>query len=315
MKTCVMKNSLLVRSTSFVSLLMLCCSLAVRAQEVVNDDLIVIGRECVGVDCIATGEGGLDIIKMKHNNTKLLFDDTSTSAGFPATDWRLTANDSFVNGVNRFSIEDATAATVPFTIRGAAPSNSLFVSNLGRVGVGTSTPDSRLDVEASTSVDLRLTATGGSAWRLINDSAGFAVEQVGAAFRAVQVDSAGNMDINGMLNQGSSRSIKTDIVAADPRATLRAVAALPLLHWRYKADAGVRHVGPMAEDFYRAFGLGSDDKHIAAGDQAGVALLAIQGLDQVVAEKDRRIGDLEGRVAALEGLIREMAAKAPGTQP
>jgi len=69
----------LVRSTSF--LLMLCCSLAVRAQEVVNDDLIVIGRACVGIDCIATGEGGLDIIKMKHNNTKLLFDDTSTSPG------------------------------------------------------------------------------------------------------------------------------------------------------------------------------------------------------------------------------------------
>ena len=300
-----------VRSTSIVMMLglMLCCSLALRAQEVVNDDLIVIGRECVGVDCIATGEGGLDIIKMKHNNTKLLFDDTSTSAGFPSTDWRLTANDSSMGGVNRFSIEDATAFTVPFTIRGAAPSNSLFVSNVGRVGMGTSTPDSRLDVEASSTVDLRLTATGGSAWRLINDSAGFAVEQVGAAVRAVQVDAAGNMEIAGLLTQGSSRTIKTDIVAADPRAALRAVSALPLLHWSYTADAGVRHVGPMAEDFYRAFGVGRDDKHIAPGDQAGVALLAIQGLDQVVAEKDQRIADLEGRVAALERMLRELAAK------
>jgi hypothetical protein len=287
----------------------LCTSLVAAAQEVVNDDLIVIGRECVGVDCIATGEGGLDIIKMKHNNTKLLFEDSSTAAGFPSTDWRLTANDSSMGGVNRFSIEDATALTVPFTIRGAAPSNSLFVSNLGRVGMGTNTPDSRLDVEASSTVDLRLTATGGSAWRLINDSAGFAVEQVGAAFRAVQVDAAGNMEIAGLLTQGSSRAIKTGIVAADPRATLRAVSALPLSHWSYTADSGVRHVGPMAEDFYRAFGLGGDDKHIAPSDQSGVALLAIQGLDQVVAEKDRRISDLEGRVAALEGMLRELAGK------
>jgi len=128
-----------------------------------------------------------------------------------------------------------------------------FVSNLGRVGMGTSTPDSRLDVEASTSVDLRLTATGGSAWRLINDSAGFAVELVGAGFRAVQVDAAGNVEIAGVLTQGSSRTIKTDIVAADPRAALRAVSALPLLHWSYTADSGVRHVGPMAEDFFDGF--------------------------------------------------------------
>jgi hypothetical protein len=287
----------------------LCTPLVASAQEVVNDDLIVIGRACVGVDCIATGESGLDIIKMKHNNAKLLFEDTSTAAGFPSTDWRLTANDSSMGGVNRFSIEDATALTVPFTIRGAAPSNSLFVSNVGRVGMGTNTPDARLDVEASGTVDMRFTATGGSTWRLINDAAGFAVELVGSGFRAVQVDAAGNMDINGMLSQGSSRTIKTNIVAADPRAALRAVSALPLAHWSYTRDAGVRHVGPMAEDFYRAFGLGSDDKHIAAGDQAGVALLAIQGLDQVVAEKDRRIADLEGRVAALEGMLRELAAK------
>lgn len=306
-----------VRSTSIMMMLvlMLCCSLAVRAQEVVNDDLIVIGRACVGIDCIATGEGGLDIIKMKHNNTKLLFDDTSTTAGFPATDWRLTANDSTSGGVNRFSIEDVTAATVPFTIRGAAPSNSLFVSNLGRVGVGTSSPDARLDVEAASTVDMRLTATGASTWRVINDSAGFAVELVGSGFRAVQVDAAGNMEIAGLLTQGSSRAIKTDIVAADPRAALRAVSALPLAHWSYTADTGTRHVGPMAEDFYRAFGVGRDDKHIAPGDQAGVALLAIQGLDQVVAEKDRRVADLEGRVAVLEGLLRELAGKELATRP
>ena len=290
-------------------------SLVASAQQVVNDDLIVIGKECVGVDCIATGEGGLDIIKMKHNNAKLLFEDTSTAAGFPSTDWRLTANDSSMGGVNRFSIEDATALTVPFTIRGAAPSNSLFVSNTGRVGMGTNTPDARLDVEASSTVDMRFTATGASTWRLINDSSGFAVELVGAGFRAVQVDAAGNMTIAGLLTQGSSRTIKTDIVAADPRAALRAVSVLPLAHWSYTADAGVRHVGPMAEDFYRAFGVGSDDKHIAPGDQAGVALLAIQGLDQVVAEKDRRIADLEGRVAALEGLLRELAAKGSVSRP
>ena len=287
----------------------LCTSLAASAQEVINDDLIVIGRECVGVDCSPTGEGGLDIIKMKHNNTKLLFDDSSTSPGFPSTDWRLTANDSSSGGVNRFSIEDATAFTTPFTIRGAAPTNSLFISNVGRVGIGTSTPDARLDVEASGTSEMRLTTTGSSSWRVINDAAGFGIELASAGFRAVQVDAAGNMEIAGLLSQGSSRAIKTNFAAADPRAALGLVTSMPLSFWSYRADSEVRHVGPMAEDFYRAFGLGADDKHIAPGDQAGVALLAIQGLDQVVSEKDRKIASLEERVAALERLIAELASK------
>ena len=287
----------------------LCTSLAASAVEVVNDDLVVIGRECVGVDCSAAGEGGLDIIKMKHNNTKLLFDDTSTSAGFASTDWRLTANDSFSGGVNRFSIEDATAVTVPFTIRGAAPTNSLFISNIGRVGIGTNSPDARLDVEASGTSEMRLTTTGASSWRVINDAAGFGVELAGAGFRAVQVDDAGNMEIAGLLSQGSSRAIKTNFAAADPRAALGLVTAMPLSFWSYRADSEVRHLGPMAEDFYRAFGRGADEKHIAASDQAGVALLAIQGLDQVVSEKDRKIASLEERVAALERLIAELGAK------
>lgn len=287
----------------------LCTSLSSSAQEVINDDLIVIGRGCVGTDCVSTGESGLDNLKLKHNNTRLLFEDTSTSVGFASTDWRLTANDSFSGGVNRFSIEDATAVTVPFTIRGAAPTNSFFISNLGRVGIGTNSPDARLDVEASGTSEMRLTTTGSSSWRVINDAAGFGIELAGAGFRAAQIDAAGNLEIAGLLSQGSSRAIKTNISAADPRAALSVVTALPVSYWSYQADSGVRHLGPMAEDFYRAFGLGGDDRHIAASDQAGVALLAIQGLDQVVSEKDRKIASLEERVAALERLIAELAQK------
>jgi len=41
---------------------------------------------------------------------------------------------------------------------------------------------------------------------------------------------------------------------------------------------GVRHVGPMAQDFYVAFGVGADDKHITSIDEDGVALAAIKAL-------------------------------------
>jgi hypothetical protein len=92
-----------------------------------------------------------------------------------------------------------------------------------------------------------------------------------------------------------------------PREVLSKVAALPVRSWQYKAEPGVRHVGPTAQDFYAAFGLGADDRHIASIDADGVSLAAIKGLEREVRverrqrhEQDRRIAHLEVRLAALE---------------
>jgi hypothetical protein len=56
----------------------------------------------------------------------------------------------------------------------------------------------------------------------------------------------------------------------------------------------------MAQDFHAAFGLGTDDKHIATVDADGVALAAIQGLNQKLEEKNARIAELERRLEILE---------------
>src|SRR3981189_1202573 len=92
---------------------------------------------------------GFDTIRMKENNTRIKFDDTSTAAGFPANDWQLTANDSASGGASKFSIEDITGAKVPFTIRAGAATNSIFVDSTGRLGLRTATPV--LDIHANTS--------------------------------------------------------------------------------------------------------------------------------------------------------------------
>src|ERR1700759_2496022 len=109
------------------------------ADDVIPDDLIVQGSACVGLDCVNNESFGFDTIRLKENNTRIKFDDTSTSSGFPANDWQLTANDSAAGGLNKFSIENSTAATVPFTVVGPAPTNSLFIDGTGRVGLRTST--------------------------------------------------------------------------------------------------------------------------------------------------------------------------------
>lgn len=60
------------------------------------------------------------------------------------------------------------------------------------------------------------------------------------------------------------------------------------------------HIGPMAQDFSKAFSLGADDKTILAMDSSGVALAAIQGLHKMVKDKDAKISALEKANAAMQ---------------
>ena len=100
----------------------------------------------------------------------------------------------------------------------------------------------------------------------------------------------GNLDIAGTLHQGSDRNRKTDIQPISATEIFERVIQLPLASWRYKSEAPeVTHVGPMAQDFHAAFGLnGTDDKHIAMVDADGVALAAIQGLNEKVEVRSQR---------------------------
>ena len=153
------------------------------ADQVIPDDLIVQGSLCVGLDCVNNESFGFDTIRLKENNTRIKFDDTSTSAGFPANDWQLTANDSASGGSSKFSIEDVTGAKIPFTITAGAATNSIFVDSGGRVGLRTSTPV--LDVHIATSNTpghrLEQNNSGGfsaQTWDIAGNEANFFVRDV-----------------------------------------------------------------------------------------------------------------------------------------
>jgi len=119
-----------------------------QVDQVIADDLIVQGSLCVGFDCVNNESFGFDTIRMKENNTRIKFEDTSVGS-FPTNDWQLTANESASGGASKFSIEDITGARVPFTIRAGAATNSIFVDSTGRLGLRTATPV--LDVHVNTS--------------------------------------------------------------------------------------------------------------------------------------------------------------------
>jgi len=118
----------------------------------------------------------------------------------------------------------------------------------------------------------------------------------------------------GVWNNASDRNRKRDFAVVNPREVLDKVIALPMQTWRYTNEApSIRHLGPMAQDFHAAFGLGSDDKSIGTVDGDGVALAAIQGLNEkLTAElqrKDTELAGLRRRLERLERLLDTASAK------
>jgi hypothetical protein len=103
----------------------------------------------------------------------------------------------------------------------------------------------------------------------------------------------------------SDRNAKENIRPEDPEAVLQAVADLPVSSWNYKAqEASIRHVGPMAQDFHAAFGLGDGETTINTVDIDGINMLAIQALEK----RTREIAHLEARLAKTESRLVELEA-------
>ncbi|TWT93769.1 tail fiber domain-containing protein [Stieleria varia] len=104
----------------------------------------------------------------------------------------------------------------------------------------------------------------------------------------------GNLQIAGTLTQSSDKNLKTAFMSVDPLTILDRVASMPVQSWQFKFDEPeLRHLGPTAQDFHAAFGLGQDDKTIAPVDGIGVSLAAIQALNIEVIEKDKQIEELQ----------------------
>lgn len=195
------------------------------ADQVFADDVIVQGSLCVGLDCVNNENFGFDTIKLKENNTRIKFEDTSVGS-FPSTDWQLTANDSASGGANKFSIDDVTDGKTPFTITGNAPSNSIFVDSGGRVGLKTATPSVELHLRDGDSPTVRLEQDGSSGfapqtWDLAGNETNFFIRDVtggsrlpfriqpGAPTNAIYVASNGNVGMGAGTTPGAGVDVVT----------------------------------------------------------------------------------------------------------
>jgi len=397
------------------------------ADQMVPDDLIVDGKGCIGLACVLNEPFGSEALRLRQSVVRLRFEDASTAAGFPAGKWQLTINDAGLNGVDRFSIDDITNAKTPFTIRGNAPSNSIYVDTVGKLGLGTAVPAQSLHLAAASTPTVRLEQTGGTprTWDVAASNASFSVTDVsngsarpvlieagaptdglrlaangkigigvdpaafpfstflsikgnspgdanikvqntapdgfpGLAFRnhngtagfffgidnaasVTRFNSVSNfplifymnnieraritpsgsvgigtstpsslLQVNGAVTAtqyitSSSRALKQAFTRVDARNILENLATVPITKWTFVADPlGRRHIGPTAEDFQSAFGLGQEGEGLSLTDVNGVALASIQALYAELQQQRRASEEQRKLIDEQRALIAEL---------
>jgi len=161
---------------------------------VIADDLIVQGSACVGLDCVDGENFGFDTIRVKENNTRIQFDDTSTSAGFASNNWQIRANSSASGGGNFLAFVDQGATgnsetgTIVFEVDAGAPANSMRLSSSGNLGLGTATPvlDLHINTTDTPAIRLEQNNSGGftaQTWDIAGNEANFFVRDVTSGSR------------------------------------------------------------------------------------------------------------------------------------
>ncbi len=208
-------------------------------------------------------------------------------------------------------------------------SNQFLIRAIGGVGVGTGNPSRELEVQhaGDTEIGIKSTDANGHLWTL-QSSAVAGSASTDASFQIIDRTLGSTrlfIGTNGFVGIGTSsptnklhvaggvsatvfvttsdRNVKENFTTVSARDILEKVIALPVTRSSFKEMPGALHIGPMAQDFYAAFQVGSGSTGIATVDADGVALAAIQGLNQKLEEQRAENAALQQRLDALEKII------------
>lgn len=310
------------------------------ADIVQNDDVIVEGSLCTsdenscvdGENFTGFGPTGAQLeLKLLDNFPALgLVTPSATDA-----DWLIeTLSEDFL-------ISNDESSTTPIRIENGAGDDSLRIAENGFVGIGLDNPVAALDVATpmGETAALKVTNTGGTTnaihtilnlasngppslrlrdnfndetWQFrAKQNGGFTMNNAGSPGLEFEIEKDGrvkfsnDVTVNGVVIQSSSKALKENFVGIDVKAVLEKVTNLDIQQWNYISDEdGVKHMGPMAEDFYDSFNLGTTPKGISSVDASGVALAAIQGLksekDEDVISLKQQLEDSQKQLLALQ---------------
>jgi hypothetical protein len=215
-------------------------------------------------------------------------------------------SDATVSG-GTTNVASGVAATVPGGSANTASGDYAFAA--GRRAKATQTgsvvfaDSSNFDFTAAAANEFAARAVGGA--RIVTAINGSGVPTAGVTLAAG----------GGSWASLSDRAAKHDLAPIDAQAVLGKVASLPLYTWRYNSEVSqALHLGPTAQDFHAAFGLGDSERTITGIDADGVALAAIQGLAQrldaqaaLFAEQTHEFAQLKAQLAELDATRRDAA--------
>ena len=98
----------------------------------------------------------------------------------------------------------------------------------------------------------------------------------------------------------SDSTVKENIRQVDGDELLEKISQLDITRWNYESqDESIEHIGPMAQDFHRLFGVGDNNTTISTIDPDGISLAAIKAL----IEKNEK---LEFELDELRQLVKEL---------
>ncbi|MBU1134495.1 MAG: tail fiber domain-containing protein [Candidatus Omnitrophica bacterium] len=264
----------------------------------INADLVVEGN--VGIGTTSPGEE----LHIESTNWALArFKYANVALG---STWDIGA------GPIAFNIIDVESSTTPFRIGKGALDNSLVVGSAGNVGIGTTTPAEQLEVIG----DIRTKAPIASGWGgtylglftdygslpgyPTNTYATLKTDGSYIGFSAGGVYSA-YMNSAGTWTAVSDRNKKENFINLNLQDVLAKIDQLPMYQWNFKGeDPSIKHIAPVAQDFYALFGLnGDNDKMISHIDPSGVALVGIKALSEKAKIQEQQIVKLQRDIEEL----------------
>lgn len=228
-----------------------------------------------------------------------------------------------------------------FITTGGKLGNSQIFDNGTYVGVGTNSPQSQIHVSGSdtqanggtSAIEITNTAStndkdwwmrvgapgtntpnGGLSlgdddayWFVVTFNGNFGLGlNVTNPTKALQM-ADGAYENGGDWTNASDRNLKENFNPIDNAQILSKIDGMAIESWNYKSEGkAVRHLGPVAQDFYTAFGLGHDDKHISTVDEGGVALAAVQELYRMVVKKGAEVAALTEASREKDAQIQEL---------
>ena len=136
--------------------------------------------------------------------------------------------------------------------------------------------------------------------------------QVGGCFLGCSGGAGAYLSYGGTWTNGSSITFKEDFSSLDKKETLEKISSLNISRWKYKNSNNEYHIGPIAEEFYKLFKVGTNEKYLSTIDPSGVALAGVQELIIEKKEQQAVIDTLTKKIdqqqQQIDQLIKEVQA-------